>query len=95
MFSVLLPPGPNILFSILFSDNLCTSSLVRLSDQVSDPYKTTGRIVKAVPLRAMDVLGGEVWLLLILDLGSRWVRVVSITPQPRFTAGERAPSTIG
>jgi hypothetical protein len=30
-------------------------------------------IIKAVPLHAMEALGGEkVYLLLILDLGTRW-----------------------
>jgi hypothetical protein len=35
----------------------------------------------------------EVWLLLILNLGTRWGWVVSITPRPRFTPGERTPGT--
>jgi hypothetical protein len=39
-------------------------------------------------------LGGEeVELLLIHDLGTRWGWVVSITPLPRFTPGERTPGT--
>jgi hypothetical protein len=39
-------------------------------------------------------LGGEeVELLLILDLGTRWGWVVSITPRPRFTPGERTLGT--
>jgi hypothetical protein len=39
-------------------------------------------------------LGGEdVQLLLILDLGTRWGWVVSVTPWPRFSPGERTPST--
>jgi hypothetical protein len=37
--------------------------------------------------------GEEVLLLLILELGIRWGWVVSITPQPRFTPGERTPDT--
>jgi hypothetical protein len=32
--------------------------------------------------------GEEVWLLLILNLGTRWGWVVSITPRPCFTPGE-------
>jgi hypothetical protein len=36
-------------------------------------------------------LGGE--LLLIHDLGTRWRWVVSITPRPRFTPGERTPGS--
>jgi hypothetical protein len=39
----------------------------------------------------MNALGGEdVWILLILDLGTRWC-VVSVTPRPRFRPGERTP----
>jgi hypothetical protein len=37
--------------------------------------------------------GEEVWLLLILNLGTRWGWVVSITPRPRFTPGEMTPGT--
>jgi hypothetical protein len=37
--------------------------------------------------------GEEVQLLLILNLGTRWGWVVSITPQPRFTPGERTAGT--
>jgi hypothetical protein len=35
----------------------------------------------------------EVKLLLILNLGTRWGWVVSITPRPRFAPGERTPGT--
>jgi hypothetical protein len=39
-------------------------------------------------------LGWEtVSLLLILNLGTRWGLVVSVTPRPRFTPGERTPDT--
>jgi hypothetical protein len=39
-------------------------------------------------------LGGEeVYLLHILDLGTRWGWVVSVTPRPRFSPGERTPGT--
>jgi hypothetical protein len=42
----------------------------------------------------MEALGGEeVQLLLILDLGSIWGWVVSVTPRPRFTPGEKTPGT--
>jgi hypothetical protein len=37
--------GPNILLSTLFSDNLSLCSSLNTRDEVSDPYKTTGRIV--------------------------------------------------
>jgi hypothetical protein len=35
----------------------------------------------------------EVQLLLILNLGTRWGWLVSVTPRPRFTPGEKTPST--
>jgi hypothetical protein len=39
-------------------------------------------------------LGGEdIQLLIILDLGTRWEWVVSVTLRPRFTPGERTPGT--
>jgi hypothetical protein len=48
---------------------------------------------KAVPLHAMEALGGRgEKLLLIHDLGSRQ-GVVSVTPRPRFTYEERTPGT--
>ena len=37
--------GPNILFSILFSDTLSLRSFVNVSDQVAHPYKVTGKII--------------------------------------------------
>jgi hypothetical protein len=37
--------------------------------------------------------GEEVQLLLILNLGTKWGWVVSVTPWPRFTPGERTPGT--
>jgi hypothetical protein len=37
--------------------------------------------------------GEEEKLLLILNLGNGWGWVVSITPRPRFTPGERNPGT--
>jgi hypothetical protein len=42
----------------------------------------------------MEVYGRkEVQLLLILNLGTRWGWVVSVTPWPRFTPGKRTPGT--
>ena len=37
--------GPNILLNILFSDTLSPCSSLNVSDQVSHPYKTTGKII--------------------------------------------------
>jgi hypothetical protein len=42
-----------------------------------------------------ELRGEEVYLLLILDLGTRWGWVVSVTPRPRFTSGKRLPEPIG
>jgi hypothetical protein len=39
------------------------------------------------------LLGKEVELLLILDLGIRWGSVVSVTTRPHFRPGERTPGT--
>jgi hypothetical protein len=36
--------GPNILLSTLFSDTLNLCSSVNVTDQVSHPYNTTGKI---------------------------------------------------
>jgi hypothetical protein len=44
---------------------------------------------KATPRRRL--WGEEIFLLLILDLGIRWVLVVSVTPRPYFSPGERIP----
>jgi hypothetical protein len=50
--------------------------------------------VKAVPLHTMGCGGGEeVYLLLVLDLGTRWGWVVSVTPRPRFYPGESTHGT--
>jgi len=37
--------GPNILLSTLFSKPLSLRSSLNVSDQVSHPYKTTGKII--------------------------------------------------
>ena len=37
--------GPNILLSTLFSNTLSLRSSLNMSDQVSHPYKTTGKII--------------------------------------------------
>jgi hypothetical protein len=51
---------------------------------------------KAVPLHAMKAFGGEeLYLLLILDLCTRWPWVVSFTPRPCFNPWERTESWVG
>jgi hypothetical protein len=37
--------GPNILHSTLFSNTLSLCSSLHVRDQVSNPYKTTGKII--------------------------------------------------
>jgi hypothetical protein len=37
--------GPNILLSTLFSNTLSLRSSLNVSNQVSHPYKTTGKII--------------------------------------------------
>jgi hypothetical protein len=39
-----VPLGPNILLNTLFSNTLSLLSSRNVSDQVSQPYKTTGKI---------------------------------------------------
>jgi hypothetical protein len=51
LHSLLQPPTtssllhPNILLSSLFSDTLSLSSYLSVRDQVTHPYKTTGKII--------------------------------------------------
>jgi hypothetical protein len=48
---------------------------------------------KAVPLHAMEVLGGQdVQLLLILNLSTRLGWALSVTPLPRLAPGKKRPS---
>jgi hypothetical protein len=62
-----------------------------------NPLHNTYKVKKKVklsrytPWRHMG--GEEVQLLLILNLGTRWGWVVSVTPRPRFTPGGRTPGT--
>jgi hypothetical protein len=37
--------GPNIFLSTLFSNTLKLCSFLNVRDQVSEPYKTTGKII--------------------------------------------------
>jgi len=43
--------GPNILLSTLFSNTLSLCTILIVSDQVSHPYKTTGKVYNSVYLR--------------------------------------------
>jgi hypothetical protein len=45
--------APNILLSTLFSNNLSLHSSLNVSDQVSNPYKTTGTMLYISVLRQM------------------------------------------
>jgi hypothetical protein len=53
------------------------------------------RVGKTCPVTAMQALRTEVYLLLILDLGTRWEWVVSVRPRPCFTPGKGSPVPIG
>jgi hypothetical protein len=46
-----------------------------------------------MPLHAMEAHGGERRHSSYSYLGTRWGWVVSVTPRPRFTHGERTPGT--
>jgi hypothetical protein len=50
---------------------------------------------EAVPQHTYGGARGERMykFLLVHDIGTRWEWVVSVTPQPRFTPGERTPSS--
>jgi hypothetical protein len=62
----------------------CNVSLVKAS-QLRLPTTVVKIQVKQSRYTPWRRLGGEeVFLLLILDLGSRWGWVVSVTPRPRF-----------
>ena len=56
--------GPNILLSIIFSNTLSFLSSLHVSDQVSHPYKTTGKIIVLyiVIFKFLDTLV-RLWLL--------------------------------
>jgi hypothetical protein len=44
-------------------------------------------------MEALGGTGGIVPTHLVHDLGIRWGLVVSVTPRPRFTTGEKTPGT--
>jgi hypothetical protein len=58
---------------------------------VSNKVKKKVKLSRYTPCRRIG--REEVQLLLILKLGTRWGWVVSVTPRPRFTPGERTPGT--
>jgi hypothetical protein len=58
-------------------------------------FSLLASVVKSVLLRAMEAQGGEeLQHLLVFDLGTRWEWVVSVTPRPRYSPGERTTGTI-
>jgi hypothetical protein len=68
--------------TVLFCFTFCFPNTVK---------KKKVKLSRYTPWRHMG--GGEVQLLLILNLGTRWGWVVSVTSRPRFTPGERTPGT--
>ena len=63
--------GPNILLNTLFSNTLGLCSLLNVSDQVSHPYKTTGRIIVLYSLifRKWEGVVGTGWSWLRIGTG--------------------------
>jgi hypothetical protein len=45
--------GPNILLNTLFSNTLSLRSSLNVSDQISHPYKTTGKVHGAIILKTV------------------------------------------
>jgi hypothetical protein len=54
-------------------------------------HHTTKKMFHYTPRRRLD--GEVVYLLLILDLGTRWSWVVNVTPWLHFSPGVKAPGT--
>ena len=48
--------GPNILLSTLFSDTFSLRSSLNMSDQVSHPYKTTGKIIVLYTVESRSIV---------------------------------------
>jgi hypothetical protein len=61
--------GPNILLNTTFSDTLSLRASLNISDQVSHPYKTTGKIIVHIscPLSYILVCLGEKVVILKLE----------------------------
>jgi len=64
--------GPNILLSALFSNTLSLRSSVNVRDQVSHPYKTTGKITVLYILIFMflEVFYGNGWMMKVVVFGT-------------------------
>jgi len=58
----------------------------RLLHRLPNLAKSTAKQSRYMPWWRLG--GEEIYLLLILDLGSRWGWVVSVTPRPRFAPGK-------
>jgi hypothetical protein len=83
--------GTAIAFNIYLRGRHDTSIDFNLTILMAVYVKEKG---KAVPLHAMEALGGRGGIAPThLDLGTRWGCVVSVTPRPRFTPGEWTPGT--
>jgi hypothetical protein len=65
--------GPNILLDILFLSTLKLCTFLRVTDQVSHPYKTIKGKGKVVPVHAMKAYRGSRGIaLLILNFSAIW-----------------------
>jgi hypothetical protein len=58
--------GPNILLSILFSNTLSPRPSLSVSDQVSSPYKTTGKIIVLCFLILFCCVGSHKFTVIII-----------------------------
>jgi hypothetical protein len=62
---------------------------------VSGPtFYSKGKKVKQSATLRWRLVGEEIYLLLILDLVTKWGLVVSVTPRPRFAPGKGPPVPI-
>jgi hypothetical protein len=80
LHSLPCPLGPNILLNTIFSNTLSLGSSLYVSDQVSNPYKTTGKNYNSVYLNPLSAELNPVCQLLVLlgDLTFMGPCIVSI-----------------
>jgi hypothetical protein len=71
----------------------CASYITNPVLQIINTASRTGKVKRSCYTPWKHLRGEDVWLLHLLNIGVRTEWVVSITPRPRFTPGERAPGT--
>jgi hypothetical protein len=77
----------------IYSGQSIFSSFVKLKNWINSDsnWLTSIKLSRYTPWSQIG--GEEVQLLIILNLGTRWGWVVSVTPRPRFTPGEKTSGT--